>query len=232
MRLLLVAATDQEIAPLVARLTPVSHSLERWASFGYGPLAALGHGSHDVDILVTGVGMTATATWCARALARQSYDLAVNLGVCGSFDPACPPGTVVNVMTDCFPELGAEDGEQFLTIQDLGLLRPGDPPDGRLVNPFVPPHAAIGTLRRVNGVTVNTVHGNDDSIARVVQRLKPDVESMEGAAFMYACLVSGVRFAQVRAVSNMVERRNRAAWKLVEAVGALNGVALRLLEEL
>src|SRR5690349_2974147 len=67
MRLLLVAATDQEIAPLVARLTPVSHSLERWASFGYGPLAALGHGSHDVDILVTGVGMTATATWCARA---------------------------------------------------------------------------------------------------------------------------------------------------------------------
>jgi futalosine hydrolase len=55
---------------------------------------------------------------------------------------------------------------------------------------------------------------------------------MEGAAFMYACLVSRVRFAQVRAVSNMVERRNRAAWKLAEAVDALNAVALRVLEEL
>ena len=234
MRVLFVAATGQEIAPLVARLTPVSHSVERWASFAYGPIAPLGHGPHDVDILVTGVGMTATATWCARALARQSYDLAVNFGVCGSFDPACPPGTVVNVMTDCLPELGAEDGEQFLTIQELGLLRPDDPPfaDGRLVNRFVPPHAAIGTLRRVNGITVNTVHGNNDSIARVVERLRPDVESMEGAAFMYACLVSRVRFAQVRAVSNMVERRNRAAWKLPEAVDALNAVALRLLEDL
>jgi futalosine hydrolase len=48
---------------------------------------------------------------------------------------------------------------------------------------------------------------------------------------MYACLVSGVRFAQVRAVSNMVEKRNRAAWKLAEAVAALNDVGLRLIEQ-
>ena len=223
MRFLLVTATDLEIAPLVARLTPVSRSLERWASFTCG--------THDVDILTTGVGMTATAAWCARLLARQSYDLAVNLGVCGSFTPECPPGTVVNVVTDCIPELGAEDGDQFITLEELGLLRPDDPRSGQLVNPFVPPHAAIGTLPRVNGITVNTVHGNEESIARVVERAKPDVESMEGAAFMYACLVSGVRFAQVRSVSNMVEKRNRAAWKLAEAVQALADTGQTLIEQ-
>ena len=225
MRLLLVAATELELAPLVARLTPVSHSLERWASFRSG--------SHDVDILATGVGMTATAVWCARVLARQSYDLAVNLGVCGSFDPAHPPGTVVNVMSDCIPELGAEDGEEFLTVQQLGLLRPDDPPfnRGRLVNPEAPPNRVIAGLRAVNGITVNTVHGDARSIAGVVERFKPDVESMEGAAFMYACLVSGVRFAQVRAVSNMVEKRNRAAWKMEVAVAALADVGLRLIEQ-
>ena len=225
MRLLIVAATEPEIAPLVARLTPAGHSLERWASFTCGP--------HDVDVLATGVGMIATATWCARVLARQSYDLALNLGVCGSFHAKYPPGTVVNVATDCIPELGAEDGGTFLTIQDLGLSKTDDPPfaGGRLVNPFVPPHALIETLPRVDGITVNTVHGDDDSIARVVERVRPDVESMEGAAFMYACLVSGVRFAQVRAVSNMVERRNRAAWKLTDAVSALNDVGLRLIEQ-
>jgi len=54
---------------------------------------------------------------------------------------------------------------------------------------------------------------------------------MEGAGFMYACLVSGSRFAQVRAVSNMVEKRNRGAWKLQEAVAALNDVGLRLIEQ-
>ena len=58
----------------------------------------------------------------------------------------------------------------------------------------------------------------------------PDVESMEGAAFMYACLTFGQPFAQVRAVSNVVERRNRAAWNLPEAIRALGDATLRILE--
>ena len=226
MRLLLVAATELELAPLVHRLTPGSHS--------FGPLRPYSHGAHLVDVLTTGVGMVATAAWCARVLARESYDLALNLGVCGSFDPAYPPGTVVHVTADCIPELGAEDDQQFLTVQQLGLLGPDDAPftGGRLVNPEAPANRAIAELRAVNGVTVNTVHGHEPSIARVVERFDhPVVETMEGAAFMYACLVSGVRFAQVRAVSNMVEKRNRAAWKLAEAVAALNHVALRIIEE-
>jgi futalosine hydrolase len=225
MRFLLVTATDLELAPLVGRLTPASPSSERVRAFT--------HGSHHVDILTTGVGMVATATWCARVLAQQRYDLAVNLGVCGSFDPACPPGTVVNVTAECIPELGAEDDQEFLTVQQLGLLGRDEPPfrGSRLVNPEAPSNRVIAGLRAVTGITVNTVHGNEQSIARVVERVKPDVESMEGAAFMYACLVSGGRFAQVRAVSNMVEKRNRAAWKLAEAVAALNDVAVRLIEQ-
>ena len=228
MRVLLVTATELELAPLVARLTPSSpsHSSERLRGFAHGP--------HHVDVLTTGVGMVATGTWCGRVLSRQPYDLAVNLGVCGSFDHAYPPGTVVNVVADCIPELGAEDGERFLTVHQLGLLGPDDVPfaGGRLVNPDAPANRVIAGLRAVNGITVNTVHGDEQSIARVVERFKPDVESMEGAAFMYACLVSGGRFAQVRAVSNMVEKRNRDAWKLREAVEALNDTGLRLLGDL
>ena len=79
---------------------------------------------------------------------------------------------------------------------------------------------------------MNTVHGNDSSIAAVVQRYQPEVESMEGAGFMYACLVEGVPFAQVRAVSNVVERRNRDAWKLKEAVDSLGVTTLKILDSL
>ena len=224
MRLLLVAATGLELAPLVGPLTPAGSPADRMQAFT--------HSSHQVDVLTTGVGMVATATWCSRALARQPYDLALNLGVCGSFSSAYRLGTVVNVVSDCLPELGAEDGGQFLTVHQLGLVGLDEPPfhGGRLVNPEPKAHALIGALPGVSGITVNTVHGDTESIERVVARLEPDVESMEGAAFMYACLVSGVRFAQVRAVSNMVERRNRAAWKLKEAVDALNDVALRVIE--
>jgi futalosine hydrolase len=207
MRILLVAATAPEIAPLLA------------------------HRRSDVDVLITGVGMVATAAHCSRALATSSYDLALNLGVCGSFDPALAPGTVVRVTTDRLAELGAEDDDRFLTIHELQLLGENEFPfeRGALVNRHPPANPTIAALPAVSAITVNTAHGNDASIARVVERFRPQVESMEGAAFMYACLIHQVPFAQVRAVSNLVEKRNRAAWKLAEAIDALNDAARRIL---
>jgi futalosine hydrolase len=160
--------------------------------------------------------------------------VALNVGVCGSFDRSLPPGTVVHVVTDRFSELGAEDGDAFLSIHQLGLLDENEPPfiGGALVNAVPPASATLSSLPAVSGITVNTVHGCEQTIARVTERFAPKVESMEGAAFMYACLVHGQPFAQVRAVSNIVERRNRGAWKLADAVASLGAVSVRVLSEL
>ena len=162
------------------------------------------------------------------------YDLALNVGVCGAFDRALSLGTVVHVVSDRFAELGAEDGDRFLTVHDLGLLGANEAPftAGRLVNTVLPDNAPLRALPSVDGITVNTVHGHEPSIARAVERFAPQVESMEGAAFMYACLVHGLPFAEVRAVSNVVERRNRDAWKLPDAIGALNAAALEIIDAL
>ena len=92
-----------------------------------------------------------------------------------------------------------------------------------------PPIPALAALPEVAGLTVNTAHGHEPSIASLLDRERADVESMEGAAFMYACLVAGVPFVEVRAVSNRVERRNRAAWDLKGAIDALGRVSLQLL---
>jgi futalosine hydrolase len=193
------------------------------------PLAAsLGEWSrHQVDLVTTGVGMVATAARCSRALARTEYDLALNFGVCGSFDPALAPGTVVHVVSDHLVELGAQDGENFLTLADLKLGG-----SDTFVNPAPPVNATLAALPAVSSITVNTVHGNERSIACVLQRCRAQVESMEGAAFMYACLIAGVVFAQVRAVSNVVERRNRESWRLAEAIGNLGTTARAILETL
>jgi len=223
-RILVVAATRPEVTPLLSSLTPVvEHDRSITGTFG----------SHHVDVLLTGVGMVATAVWCTRALATSRYDLALNLGVCGSFVRTLPPATVVHVTSDMLPELGAQDGPRFLTLQELGLQDPDAFPltGGRLVNAQPPALPALNELPVASGITVNTVHGEDGSIAEVVGRCAPDVESMEGAAFMYACLATGVPFAQVRAVSNRVERRNRAGWDLAGAVRQLGHVASRLLEQ-
>jgi futalosine hydrolase len=185
-----------------------------------------------VDVLTTGVGMVATSAWCCRTLVRATYDLALNFGVCGTFDRALQPGTVVQVVADRLAELGAEDGDDFLTVQQLHLLGDDEFPftRGELVNAHPPANAALTRLPAVNGITVNTVHGNARSIGAVAERFTPRVESMEGAAFMYACLINNLPFAQVRAVSNVVEPRNREAWKLADAIRNLGETAIGILE--
>jgi futalosine hydrolase len=224
-RILLVSATAAEIGPVTAGLPRTG---------GVDELPTYVSNGHEVDVLVTGVGMVATATWCSLILSRGRYDVALNLGVCGSFDRALPLGTVVHVVTDRLSELGAEDGDAFLSIHDLHLLDENQPPfvDGCLINPAPPASPTLAGLPTVSGITVNTVHGSDQSIARVTERFAPQVESMEGAAFMYVCLALGQPFAQIRAISNVVERRNRAAWKLADAVAGLGAVSLRMLGEL
>jgi futalosine hydrolase len=215
-RILIVAATDGEVAPILQRMysTPTSDTC----------VDTYTHGPHEIDVLITGVGMVATAAWCSRALTQSSYDLALNLGVCGSFDSFIEPGTVVHVVSDRLAELGAEDGDAFLTLEDLQL-----PGESEFVNLDPPANSGLEQLPTVTGITVNTVHGSERSIKLVTERFNPQVESMEGAAFMSACLIHKVPFAQVRAVSNLVEQRNRESWKMAEAIQNLSVEALRII---
>jgi futalosine hydrolase len=215
-RILITAATGLEVAPIIKRMDSATANADvGWYAFAL----------HRIDVLITGVGMVATAARCARALTQTSYDLALNFGVCGSFDAAITPGTVVHIVSDRLAELGAENGDDFLTLEDLQLAG-----ESEFSNLDPPANDGLDRLPKVTGITVNTVHGNARSIASVSGRFHPQVESMEGAAFMSACLIHGVRFAQVRAVSNLVERRNRESWRMAEAIGNLGAAALRILE--
>lgn len=224
MRILLVAATEGEVAPVVTRFSEAARQGVRLTRYEFA--------GHEVHLLTTGVGMVATSAWCSRTLVEHSYAMALNVGVCGSFDRTLEPGTVVHTLSDRIVELGAEDDDRFLTIEDLGLTDCDNAPYTRaeLRNPSPPANDVLLKLPRVSGITVNTVHGNERSIAAVMQRFKPQVETMEGAAFMYACMIHGVQFAQVRAVSNFVEKRNRGAWKMSEALGNLAAVVGGILE--
>lgn len=205
MRILVVAATEAELASLAA-----DHRAHR-----------------GVDFLATGVGMVSTAARVSRALAIESFDFALNVGLCGSFNPAYPPGLVVHIISDRVSELGAEDGDSFLALDELKLSG-----DQSFTTGPQPVSAALLALPRVSAITVNTVHGNDISIARAIDSFHADVETMEGAAFMCACLINKTPFAQVRAVSNVVERRNREAWRIPEALATLTKTCGAILGEL
>jgi futalosine hydrolase len=204
MKILLVSATEMEISPLLAlfgQTVPRMH-------FHFGKL--------ELSTLITGVGMTATAYSLGRELSSD-YDFALNLGLAGSFHKGLQLGEVVHVVEDRFSELGAEDGEKFLSAQQLNI---GIKDFFR--NEKYPANNVLQSLPMVTGITVNTVHGEEKSIAAVYGRCHPYVESMEGAAFLMSCAASGVACAQVRAVSNYVERRDKAKWNIPLALSNLN----------
>jgi futalosine hydrolase len=105
------------------------------------------------------------------------------------------------------------------------------PSPEKLINDSVFESGLINGLLITTGVTVNTVHGNEQSIAAFLSRNKVDVESMEGAAFMYSCKLNKVRHMQVRSVSNYIEDRDISKWNIPLAVQSLNHFLLDLLNE-
>jgi futalosine hydrolase len=226
MQILLVSATYMEISPLLARLKFSGETGPRMKSYS--------HNGHQYDVLITGVGMVATAFWCSQAMCKKKYDLALNFGVCGSYDRNLVPGKTVHVVSDRIAELGAEDGDAFLTVNELNLLGENEFPFkwGQLVNLAPYSNPVLNALPAVNGISVNKVHGNETSIAQAVKLFNPHVESMEGAAFAYACLIHELVYAQVRTVSNFVERRNRENWKMAEAIRGLGETSFAMLEQI
>ena len=225
MRLLIVSATSLEIKPLVSELGKGRVMKNRVTRYKYK--------NFQIDILVTGVGMVPTAVATTIALTQNIYDAVINAGICGSFNRDIPVGKVLNITSDCFPETGAEDGEHFLSIIDLKLLDQDEFPftGGKLINDSVFESKLIHGLMVSTGITVNTVHGNKQSIADFLSIHKVDVETMEGAAFMYSCKVLKTRFIQIRSVSNYIEDRDVSKWNIPLAVQNLNQFLLELLNE-
>ena len=205
MRILVVAATEFEVESLRVEV---------------------GSQKSNIDFLITGVGMVATAFALGKHLATNKYDLVVNLGIAGSFDRSITLDEVVEVTEDHLSELGAEDDGTFLPIETLGFGESIFKTDARLSS-----YINSG-LRQVTAITVNTVHGHEPSIKKLTTRIQPQLESMEGAAFFYACKQAGVPCLQIRAVSNYVEKRNRDAWQIGLAIKNLNSFAIRFLNTL
>ncbi len=216
MKILIVSATKFEVNPLIEQMESARQI--------NGELLSCKYKNLEIDFLVTGVGMVATAYYTGKVL-NETYDGAFNLGICGSFNSNLETGTVVNVYEDCFSELGAEDGDAFLLLEDLNLQGVQ-----KVKNDSGALSIELEKLPKVNGITVNTTHGNEKSIEEIISKFHPIVESMEGAAFMFACENERIPYAQIRAVSNLVERRNKANWNIPLAIKNLNDTFLKILD--
>jgi futalosine hydrolase len=175
--------------------------------------------------------MVATASGASTELTRKRYDLAINAGIAGAIDHNLNLGDVLEVKEEAFYAFGAEDAGNLISVHDSGLVPADSFPfvRGVLLSPENQP-AMFQQLKKAKGVTVQTVHGNDESIRQLrLRNPEAQLESMEGAAFFYACLQAGVPFIELRSISNYVEPRNRLNWKIEQAINNLNNTLLQAL---
>lgn len=212
-RLLVVSATAAEISPFTAYL-------DREATLSGPGIYRLG--ALELQLCISGVGLMATAFRLGALMAVQHFDLALQAGIAGCFDQQIPLGTLLRVGADRYGDLGAEDHDNYIDITEMGFLDPNAFP---FEEGWLPASGGINLgseLAAVKGISVNTVSGNAATIARRSRLFGATVESMEGAAFHYACRLHSIPFVQLRAISNYVTPRDRSSWQIGPALGRLN----------
>ena len=134
------------------------------------------------------------------------------LGVCGAY-----PGRGIDVL-----DVVRVDAE---SVGDMGYQdRDGSfYPFPSSVRATAPEHAPahLQKLKSVVGLTVNRCTGTEELGQSRSRMFDADIENMEGAAGISACMAYRVPVFEIRAVSNMATTRDRESWKFNEALSAL-----------
>jgi len=185
-----------------------------------------------VNFLVTGVGLTAATYSLCRSIYKQKPDLIIQAGISGSFDTDLTINDVVAIEKDCIGDEGVEEAGYFHSIFNLGLLGENEFPwqNKYLINKN--PIIKDCGLKLVNAVTVNQISTSNKQIKYYRDKLKVQIESMEGAALHYVCISEGIPFLQIRAISNYAGERNKEKWDLKNSIGRLNEELRRIIKTL
>ncbi|MDR0710959.1 MAG: futalosine hydrolase [Prevotellaceae bacterium] len=199
MQHLITAATDMELAAVRNRLQCAG----------------------GVDFFVTGVGMMATACALSDLLAQKRYDVALNVGIAGTFTPRLALGQVALVERERVEGYGAENA-----AGDVHLFSGGE-----IICHFANDFPALQPYPKVSGLTVNLLTESPVRLAARKRLYSADVETMEGAAFFFACRRRQVKFLQLRGISNVVGVRDKSQWKTAEALENLATAVQRFLQE-
>ncbi|QQD15192.1 futalosine hydrolase [Sphingobacterium sp. UDSM-2020] len=206
MKTLIVAATRFEIQPFLDRIAAYPNT----------------------DYLITEVGMVQTAYRLGKHLVNNQYDLIINIGIGGCFNRSLPIGAVVSIDREIFSELGAEDDERFIPIDELGF---GNAHYVATQNKTT--KELVHALPTGLGVTVNKVHGNELEISKLlIQIPNALIESMEGGSVFLAASEAKIQTIQIRGISNYVEKRNRATWNVPLAIHNSNAVLFEILSKI
>jgi len=226
MKILILSATIQEVKPLLGKFKLENQPEPYFGRYMYE--------NHSIDVIITGIGSISTAYLLMKFVSAEVYDFVIQVGIAGSYNKKLHIGSVVQVLNEQFADLGVEDKNKFVTLFEEGICLPDKLPysGGKLVNPGNFESGIIKDIPGVSGITVNCVSGSNETISLYRNKFNPDIESMEGAAFFYICIMENIPFLELRGISNFVEERNRKLWDIELAVKSSNEALQKILSKM
>jgi futalosine hydrolase len=225
---LLVAATDFELAPLVARLDDLETFATDWTPASRGRLGEL-----PVVVQALGVGKVRTAGGLAWALRAHRPAAVLQVGIGGAYlGSFLSIGLAMLADVDLELDLGVAGTEPWADFEALRVpLLPARSGEGAADRAVATDARWTGLLAELSGLprgrfaTLDAVTADVERGAAMQRRFDVSIESMEGAAAAAVAARLGVPFAELRAVSNLVGERDRALWDLRGAVRAATDAA-------
>lgn len=175
------------------------------------------------DVRLAGVGPAAAAANTAAALAGGEYGLVVSAGIAGGFNGQADVGTLVVSSEIVAADLGVETPEGFASVDELGFGSARIAVDAELAGQVTAALREAGLPASCGPVlTVSTATGTAATAAALADRVDgAAAEGMEGFGVATAARLGGIPVIEIRAVSNSVGPRDRAAWKIREALELL-----------
>jgi futalosine hydrolase len=196
---------------------------------------------------------TAHMLTCLLEAMQPSPSLVVQVGVAGAFRPTGAAATgrapravlqigdVVLAAQEAYSDTGSSSPEGWLSPSDLGLpiaQVAGEELGG--IFPFDPllveAAQAVATALDWPGspttvyagpcITSSQVTGKQVDADILYERWGALAESMEGAAAAHICALYGVRFLEIRGISNYVGDRDRGSWRVELAIAVAGEAAL------
>ncbi|WP_138753883.1 futalosine hydrolase [Paenibacillus sinopodophylli] len=191
-------------------------------------------GLQGVDVIAAGVGSAAAAAGTAAALASapSTYHFVISAGIGGGFVDRAAIASLVIANLIIAADLGAESPDGFLSLDELGFgsarITPNSDWNNQLFDAI---HHTGLTVCQGAILTVTTATGTAETATALKGRISgAAAEGMEGHGVAVAAASLGIPVTEIRAISNAVGPRDRAAWRIGDALSSLEA-AIKAIRE-
>lgn len=191
-------------------------------------------GDSRFDVMLADVGPIAAAARTAAILATTDYELVVSMGIAGGFVGQAAVGSIAVASEIVAADLGAETPDGFQSLDELGFGFTRIGVEAHLADRVTEALRSAGHPVSMGPIlTVSTVTGSAVTAAALAERVPGTIaEAMEGFGIASAAHYRSIPVLEIRSISNPIGPRDRAAWRIKDALEALEVASSILLEVL